>query len=128
MIIDSSKTVTATTNKATTTTTTTTTTTPTTTTTTTTKIITTRMTTKATDTISKSGIRSMWHLPKEKANCWSGCKRRGGNCEWCGQNGYCCSGTKHHLNGDCPSDGVTYIGTQTSRKSHLCVANLNGEY
>ena len=96
---------------------------------------TTTRTTKVTDIFPKSGIPahprsgvpSMWHLPKQQNNCWSRCKGRGGKCEWCGLNGYCCSGTKLHANGDCPLDGVTYIGTQTSRGIHLCVANLNGE-
>ena len=70
-----------------------------------------------------------WYLPEQR-NCWEGCKDqnpRAGRCEWCGENGYCCSGTKLDLNHDCPSDGVTYITTQTSTKGHICVAHRNGK-
>jgi len=64
----------------------------------------------------------LWYLPKQEDNCWDECNGGGGKCEWCGQNGYCCSVTSLQLNKDCPSDGVTYIGTQTSATNHLCVA------
>ena len=67
-----------------------------------------------------------WFFPKQEENCWYVCGSKPGQCDWCGGNGYCCSGTKLDSNGDCPSDGVRYIATKTSTEDHLCIAADDG--
>ena len=72
-------------------------------------------------------VQEKWYLPKPDGDCWTGCRGKAGECAWCGQKGYCCSGTKLNLNGNCPSDSVTYLATKTKSTSHICVAERNGK-
>ena len=64
-----------------------------------------------------------WYFPKSDYDCWLNCGKKGGTCEWCGENGYCCSGFRDRDNADCPSDAVNYIITKTSQQRHMCIAN-----
>merc|ERR1712055_394283 len=55
-----------------------------------------------------------WGCKDCKADCWSGCGRKGGLCEdVCGTNGYCC---RKGFN-DCPNEAQQAAGSA----SHSCV-------
>ena len=74
----------------------------------------------------------MLHLPLNDwyelpGNCWIICGNKGGKCQACGGEGYCCSKEKQKLvlNADCPRDAVDAIFKNT--RGHVCVvtrANL----
>ena len=42
-------------------------------------------------------------------DCWLECGNKAGSCDHCGANGFCCSKSKHDINGDCTSDMVEAI-------------------
>ena len=50
-----------------------------------------------------------------------------GQCDYCGNNGYCCSGDKHFNNGDCTTGMVDAIKNSEFADSdkHMCVAMLD---
>ena len=59
-------------------------------------------------------------------DCWEGCSRSGGKCDFCGPDGFCCS-KKPRLdeNGDCPSDIVKQLATELVGSGHQCIAPTN---
>ena len=78
-----------------------------------------------------------WSFPKHDEDCWNNCGSSG-ECDWCMipsvndtinsvSKGYCCSGKKLHINGNCPSDAVNHISNKTSDQRHMCVAQLAGQ-
>jgi len=54
-------------------------------------------------------------------DCWGNCNDQGGKCDFCGNNGYCCSPTKLDLNGDCPADIVQSLKNKFSGSIHQCI-------
>ena len=57
--------------------------------------------------------------------CWHPCGDQGGACDWCGKNGYCCSGdsSKLHLNGDCGDaqmDPIVQYYESSGWSGHAC--------
>ena len=42
-------------------------------------------------------------------DCYPPCSGVGGHCDYCGKNGYCCSGKRHDINGDCTEEMITAI-------------------
>ena len=70
-------------------------------------------------------METVWEI--EDSNCWAKCGRRGGLCEACGFQGYCCSGnpSKSHRNGDCPEGSLYEMAkfyNETGNGRHSCVS------
>ena len=42
-------------------------------------------------------------------DCYPPCSGVAGHCDYCGKNGYCCSGKRHDINGDCTDEMITAI-------------------
>ena len=62
-------------------------------------------------------------------NCWNTCDAHGGKCDWCGENGYCCSGYKHSQNGDCTEEMEMAIRNSIygAADIHMCVVQPREE-
>ena len=43
------------------------------------------------------------------SDCYPPCSGVAGHCDYCGENGYCCSGKRHDINGDCTEEMITAI-------------------
>ena len=52
---------------------------------------------------------------------------KAGQCDFCGSNGFCCSGDKHENNGDCTTSMVDAIKNSDfgDENNHMCVAMLD---
>ena len=59
--------------------------------------------------------------------CWDTCDQMGGKCDHCGANGFCCSATKHSVNGDCTTDMIDTIKNSeyVNKTGHMCVSKLD---
>ena len=59
-------------------------------------------------------------------DCWNSCDNTAGACDYCGANGYCCSGDKHGNNGDCTNSMVNAIKNSdfADKNYHMCVAMI----
>lgn len=59
--------------------------------------------------------------------CWDTCDQMGGKCDHCGANGFCCSATKHSVNGDCTTDMIDTIKNSeyANKTGHMCVSKLD---
>ena len=58
-------------------------------------------------------------------DCWQQCDQHGGACpQHCGPTGFCCSSTRHHVNGDCTLEMEEAIRNSiyADRENHICVA------
>ena len=64
---------------------------------------------------------------KSGEDCWASCNSKGGSCTSCGDDGYCCSGTKSDLNGNCPTDAVNAVTSSGSTDMHQCVQKIIGK-
>ena len=60
--------------------------------------------------------------------CWSVCGSKGGKCEFCGENGYCCTvdQSKQEQNGDCPAGALNEL-SYLSGTGHRCVNFVEGK-
>ena len=75
------------------------------------------------------GSNIKWAVSDPGTDCWYSCSGRGGKCDFCGLEGYCCSATKLTVNGDCPTDIVQQLKTEfAAGGGHQCIAPNNGEY
>jgi len=71
--------------------------------------------------VRKYGIR------REKWGCWGICGRKGGSCHHCGVDGFCCSPTRHELNGNCPAEALLPLLTNyknTNETYHMCTGPI----
>ena len=60
------------------------------------------------------------NLENAGRDCWNGCKKQQGKCEWCGFDGYCCR--KNFA----PGNGCD--GSFGGQNRHVCVLKDEGTY
>ena len=66
-------------------------------------------------------------------DCWQQCDQHGGACpQHCGPTGYCCSSTRHHVNGDCTVEMEeairnTFVLLESQRKCAPSGTYRNGQ-
>ena len=78
-----------------------------------------------------------YEVGKDGENCWGHCGAKAGPCDWCGENGFCCS-ANHHLvdsdnNGvpDCTIQQVAPLVTYaqaTGAWNHICSVLSEGDF
>ena len=62
-----------------------------------------------------------------ESGCWTACGFKGGKCDHCGENGYCCTlgKNKEKENGNCPAGALDTL-VHLSSAGHRCVQFLQG--
>ena len=63
-------------------------------------------------------------------DCWGGCGEKAGPCDFCGENGYCCSPDSNmHSGALCPANVQNLIyalPTKGTGSSHRCYTYVTG--